>query len=86
MDRLKEVPLKAKIGLKLYGKVGILVESRPEENRFVLQIPTHPDDPYRTAWLMKYDEEQDGLVLISENREKIEQPKEEDMKFTIVDQ
>jgi hypothetical protein len=71
MDKLRTVPLKSKIGLSLYGKIGILVESNPEENRFVLQIPTYPDDPYRTAWEMRLDEERQTLVLVKENMEKV---------------
>lgn len=89
MDRLRKVPIKSKIGLSLYGKVGILVESDPDNNRFVLQIPTYPDDPCRTAWEMRFDEDKETLVLVKENIEKIEKEKEaekpSDCQITFLD-
>ena len=88
MDKLRTVPIKSKIGLSLYGKVGILVENDWENNRFVLQIPTYPDDPCRTAWEMRFDEEKGTLVLVKENIEKIipdpPEPTESSCKITLL--
>ena len=85
MDKLRTVPLKSKIGLSLYGKVGILVESDPDNNRFILQIPTYPDDPYRTAWEMSWSEERQALVLNKENMEKIHPDPMSEVKITFSD-
>jgi hypothetical protein len=51
--------------------VGILVESDPDNNRFVLQIPVMPDNPNRVAWEMSWDEEKQCLVLVKENCEAV---------------
>lgn len=83
MDRLRKVPLKSKIGLSLYEKVGILVESDPDKNRFVLQIPTFPDDPNRTAWVMEYCEDRDALILVAAHTEKVSVKQDKDKILSI---
>ena len=78
MEQLRTVPLKSKIGLKLYGKVAILVENDWENNRFVFQIPTDPNSPVRTAWLMSWSQEDEALKLIAEHTEKVPEKQQTD--------
>ena len=68
LQKLREVPLRAKIWLRLYDCGGILMEADCEKNRFMLQIPGNlekPDD----MWMMMYDDEKGSLVHIENTKE-----------------
>lgn len=63
MDKLREVPIKAKIWLKEYETGGILIEADCDNNRFVLEIPG-VFEKKTERWVMKYDADKNSFVKI----------------------